>query len=272
MLATEEGQSKQSGWRTRGLSLQLQVFRNTFLMAPKWLFTMVISDQDVEDVLTALEPRPASPRSALRPSLWARVSRRVRPWFWPNISDAEPWATASENGWYPPSTYVIEKPGPLLLRLLETCNPTDSIMDMGCNSGANLNFLYQAGYRNLYGVDASGAALEHFARIFTETFEVADVRHDLFQRYLNRCPDRMVDVIHSNGATLELVHPSFPIVSEMCRVARRAVYVDIQERGHAYPRDYIAQFHRYGFQLVYCDRPTDLVTGSSILHFERVRK
>ena len=254
-----------------GQPSRLRVLRNTYLMAPIWLFRAVISDQEVDAVLTALEPRPGSPRSTSAPSLRARLSRRIRPWFWPYIGDAEPWATASEKGWYPPSTYVIKEPGPLLLRLLETCTPTDSVMDMGCNSGANLNFLYQAGYRSLYGVDASGAALEHFARIFPDTFEVAAVRHDLFQRYLQRCPDRMVDVIHSNGATLELVHPSFPIVSEMCRVARRAVYVDIQERGHAYPRDYIAQFQRSGFQLVYCDRSADLVTKSSVLHFVRVQ-
>lgn len=47
--------------------------------------------------------------------------------------------------------------------------------------------------------------------------------------------------------------------------------VDIQERGHAYPRDYIAQFRSHGFDLVYCDRPLDLdlVNGTSVLHFER---
>ncbi len=251
---------------------RMRIFRNTNLGAPKWLFKTVISDRDVDNLLTALGPRPGSPRTTSVPSLWTRITRKIRPWFWPYIGDAEPWATASEHGWYPPSTYVISDPGPLMLRLLETCNPTESVMDMGCNSGANLNFLYQAGYRRLYGVDASGAALEHFARIFPQTFEAADVRHDLFQRYLQRCSDEMVDVIHSNGATLELVHPSFPVVGEMCRVARRAVYVDIQERGHAYPRDYIAQFERNGFQLVYCHRPTDLVTGSSILHFEKVRR
>lgn len=252
-----------------GSPRRIRTLRNTYLMGPKWLFSAVVSDRDVDAVLTAMEPSAGSPRSSVAPSMSTRISRKLRPWFWPYIGDAEPWATASEEGWYPPSTYVIDEPGPLLLRLMETCDPADSVMDMGCNSGANLNFLYQAGYRRLYGVDASGAALQHFAEVFPDTLACADVRHDLFQRYLQRCPDGMVDVIHSNGATLELVHPSFPIVAELCRVARRAVYVDIQERGHAYPRDYIAQFRRHGFELAYCDRPRDLVTGSSILHFER---
>ncbi len=251
---------------------RMRVLRNTYVTTPRWLFNVVVTDGNFDAVLDARELRAGGLSSDLVPSIWVRLSRKIRPWFWPYIGDAEPWATASENGRYPPSTYVIKKPGPLLLRLLETCNPAESVMDMGCNSGANLNFLYQAGYRLLYGVDASREALEHFAHIFPGTFEVANIRHDLFQRYLQGCADEMVDVIHSNGATLELVHPSFPIVREMCRVARRAVYVDIQERGHAYPRDYIAQFERRGFQLVYCHRPTDLVTGSSILHFEKVRK
>lgn len=262
--------SSQEG-RVAGLPRRLRTLRNTYLMGPKWLFVAVMTDKKFDAVLTASEPRAGMPRSNVSPSLGTRIMRRLRPWFWPFIGDAEPWATASEDGWYPPSTYVIDEPGPLLLRVMATSGPAESVMDMGCNSGANLNFLYQAGYRALHGVDASGAALRLFATSFPDAYQCADVRHDLFQRYLQRCPDGMVDVIHSNGATLELVHPSFPIVAEMCRVARRAVYVDIQERGHAYPRDYIAQFSRHGFQLVYCDRPLDLVHGSSVLHFERAR-
>ncbi len=126
------------------------------------------------------------------------------------------------------------------------------------------------GFGELYGVDAGREALTLFARTFPETYNLADIKHDLFQRYLRRRPDRFVDVLHSNGATLELVHPSFPIVAEICRVTRRRVLVDIQERGHAYPRDYIRQFERHGFRLVFCDRPLNLVDESSLLEFERI--
>ncbi len=241
-------------------------------MGPKWLFSSVVSDTDVTEVLEALEPRAGAPGSLTAPSTPVRIRRKLRPWFWPYIGDAEPWATASEDGWYPPSGYVIDEPGPLLERLLATTSSEASVLDLGCNSGANLNFLYQAGFRQLYGVDAGGQAIKHFAQVFPDTYATAEITHDLFQHYLLACPDNFVDVIHSNGATLELVHPSFPIVAEICRVARRAVYVDIQERGHAYPRDYIAQFRSHGFELVYCDRPTDLINGSSILHFESVAR
>ena len=251
------------------LLLMATVFRNTFLTGPKWLFEAAISDRDYAQVLTALEPQAGAPGSRLRPSAFRKVRNRLRPWFWPFIGDAEPWASASENTWYPPSRYIISEPGGLLRRLLDTTSPNASVLDMGCNSGANLNFLYQAGFRNLYGVDAGRKALDLFAESYPDTFACAAVKHDLFQHYLLQCPDGMVDVVHSNGATLELVHPSFPIVGEMCRIARKSIMVDIVERGHAYPRYYIALFKRHGFELVYCERPVDLAKESSILHFQR---
>lgn len=251
------------------LRLRAKAFRNTYLMGPKWLFKAAISDRDYVKVLSALEPRAGAPGSRLTPSTLRKVRNRLRPWFWPFIGDAEPWATAGEGAWYPPSIYAIKEPGGLMSRLLE-CTPTgSSVLDIGCNSGANLDFLRQAGFMELYGVDAGRNALAHFERHYPETFQMATVKHDLFQRYLLKSPSRFVDVVHSNGATLELVHPSFPFVSEICRVARRDVFVDIVEMGHAYPRDYIQQFSRYGFELVYCRRPIDRKTGSSILQFSK---
>jgi len=252
-----------------GIRLHAKVFRNTYLMGPKWLFEAVISERDYTRVLTSLEPQAGAPGSRLTPSTLRRVRNRLRPWFWPFIGDAEPWASASEGAWYPPSRYIIPAPGGLLRRLLATTSPDESVLDMGCNSGANLNFLYQAGFRKLYGVDAGRQALDLFSKTFPEAYASSQVTHDLFQHYLLQCPDRMVDVVHSNGATLELVHPSFPIVAQMCRIAGKSVMVDIMERGHAYPRCYIAQFKRHGFELIYCERPVDLVRGSSVLHFER---
>ena len=252
-----------------GLRLRAKVFRNTYLMGPKWLFEAVISERDYTRALTSLEPQAGVPGSRLTPSAIRKVRNRLRPWFWPFIGDAEPWASASEGGWYPPSGYIIPEPGGLLRRLLATTSPDESVLDLGCNSGANLNFLYQGGFRKLYGVDAGRQALNLFSQTFPETFASTQVTHDLFQHYLLQCPDRMVDVVHSNGATLELVHPSFPIVAQMCRIARSSVMVDISERGHAYPRYYISQFRYQGFELVYCERPVDLVNESSILHFRR---
>ncbi|MCG3774411.1 MAG: hypothetical protein JW395_1234 [Nitrospira sp.] len=240
-------------------------------MAPKWLFKAAISDRDYDQVIAALEPQAGYPGSRLVPSNFRTLRNRLRPWFWPYIGDAEPWASAAEGAWYWPSIYAIKEPGGLMTRLLDCTRPDSSVLDIGCNSGANLDFLRQAGFTKLFGVDVGRNALEHFELHYPETFQLAQIKHDLFQRYLLNSPSRFADVVHSNGATLELVHPSFPFVAEICRVAIREVFLDITEMGHAYPRKYIEQFRAHGFELVYCRRPLDRKTGSSILQFGRER-
>jgi len=237
-------------------------------MGPKSLFTTVVSDGDYERVLNVLGTESATVGMVADPG-WTRLSRRLRPWFWPQVSDAAVWASASESGWYAPSSYLIDEPGPLLQQLMHRTPVSHSILDLGCNSGANLNFLYEAGYRKLAGVDAGREALSLFFDTFPDTYNCVKPHHDLFQHYLLSQPDDAYDVLHSNGATIELVHPSFPVVAEICRVARDSVFLDICERGHAYPRRYVEQFARHGFELTYKERPDDLINSSSILIFKR---
>ena len=63
--------------------------------------------------------------------------------------------------------------------------------------------------------------------------------------------DNEVDYVYSNGATIELVHPSFPIVAEICRITRSGVLLDLSIHQQGYTRDYVKQFAECGFDLVY---------------------
>ena len=246
--------------------ITFRTWRNTYLCGPRLLFDLIVRERRVDRILDVTGTHPLR-----TPVQRARsAARRLRPWFWPSIADAQWWVVSNEVVGWQPSAYLVDEPRRLLRRLLDTTSPDQSVLDFGCNSGSHLDLMRKAGFCELFGVDAGREALALFARTFPETYDLADIKHDLFQRYLRRRPDRFVDVLHSNGATLELVHPSFPIVAEICRVTRRRVLVDIQERGHAYPRDYIRQFERHGFRLVFCDRPLNLVDESSLLEFERI--
>lgn len=246
---------KRKAWRT---------LRNSRLSSSKKLFAWRVTDEDFDRALRA-EARASGHEAPL----WARIRRRARPWFWPSIDDADDWTSAAVGGRYDPRQYLRSEPRRPLARLLTVTPPTDSVLDLGCNSGADLNILFQAGFHQLYGVDASGAALRLFQTEYPETFAHANVRHDLFQRYLMNSPDGFVDVLHSHGATLELVHPSFPLISEICRVVRKSVFIDVLENGHAYARNYIRDFERHGFRLVYCERDAALYY-SSLLEFRRI--
>ncbi|MDO8307716.1 MAG: class I SAM-dependent methyltransferase [Actinomycetota bacterium] len=242
------------------------MFRNTYLMAPKWLFSLVVRQRDFDRILASRATDPPSPP---RP-IWRRMGRAVMPWFWPRIWEAQRWVQAGEATWWKPSGYQIDEPGPLMVRLLQETPSTNSVIDLGCNSGSNLKFLHRAGFRRLYGVEAGFEALELFARTYQEAWACAEVRHDLFQHYLAVTADRAFDTVHFNGVSIELVHPSYPMVSEICRVTADSVFISLTEHGHTYPRHYIRQFESHGFRLVWCERPVDLVNESSILHFVRI--
>lgn len=228
------------------------------------LFNLVVRESNYQNVLGS------SGGGADKEPFTRRIGRRLRPWFWPRIDDALGWSRAVEGSRWSPSIYIENRPRPLLQRLLYTSSPTESVLDLGCNNGSILNMLRENGYTKLYGVDVGRAALQMFSDRYPETFSLTEVSQDLFQRYLSKSSDQSFDIVHSNGATIELVHPSYPVVSELCRVTRNRIYVLIFERGHGYPRNYIQQFESRGFRLTYSERPIDLVNGASLLQFDRI--
>ena len=96
----------------------------------------------------------------------------------------------------------------------------------------------------------------------------ATVGAQLIARYEGALADPDINFADPrNGATIELVHPSFPIVKQICRIARLGVLLDLSERVNGFPRDYLAQFRRFGFPLWYTDRETHPHPSSQIFIF-----
>ena len=129
--------------------------------------------------------------------------------------------------------------------------------------------LHQDGYTDITGVDASDSALEMFKLEYPKTYAAANPEHDLFQRYLLNMDSASCDYVYSNGATIELVHPSFPIVTEICRVARKGVLLELSERHQGYPRDYNGQFAKCGFTRIFDSKTEGVSVASSLIVFMR---
>ena len=242
------------------IALRWQIFRNTYLYGPLWLFRRVITNRDFDDVL-------ADSENSRRRPLHRVLSRCI--WFWPRIDVARGWAQAKEGGSWGPENYLHSHQTRLVAKVLEVVAPESSLLELGCNCGSDMDQLRIAGYRNLRGMDAGGDAIRLFAREHEETFALADVQRDLFQRYLMNTQSASVDYVYSNGATIELVHPSFPVVKEICRITCKGVLLDLSEFGHGYPRDYVGQFKKHGFRLTFTDRELSPHPSSQIFVFSR---
>jgi SAM-dependent methyltransferase len=148
-----------------------------------------------------------------------------------------------------------------------------TLLDMGCNVGRHLNFLHEKGYRNLLGVDFNSTALSEMAVRYPHMHAATRLYEMSFEEFLTKFDDT-VDVAYSRGATFELVHPSFPLIRELCARVRRHVVLGINEAAHFYPRCWEYEFARQGFELTKMQRQvashlprTKIIT---FLTFERI--
>lgn len=147
-----------------------------------------------------------------------------------------------------------------------------AILDMGCNVGRHLDYLYRQGYRNLRGVDWSAAAIRDMAQRYPEMRAHSKLTNASFEDFLGGATEQ-VDLVYTRGATFELVHPGFALVHHVCRIARRHVVLVISEAAHAYPRFWEYEFAREGFELTHLRRPASRDTPEhrvSLMTFTRV--
>lgn len=176
-------------------------------------------------------------------------------YFWPRPFVVMEWARGSEGRVRDPTDFQEIDSTTIQAMAIIGANIRSkdfSILDMGCNSGRHLAMLWQIGFRNLHGVDAMKEAFSHFSKIYPEVYSASKTYHDTFQDFLIRSAPHSFDVIFSWSATIELVHPSFDIVKNICRVARHQVILIINE---GYPRFWIYEFKRNGFDLEFAMRP-----------------
>jgi len=226
--------------------------RNTFLYVHLRHLARSVDPQCWEKLVKPSESCKAP--STLHGKLWNRLKRLLGM----SVGDIANWAHQSIGSHYTPENYVVLDPSSHVL-IEEVANRASAvdvpILDLGCNCGRHLNALMNLGFKELYGVDIGRKALDYMDEVFPGLSNHAKITCASFQQYLLKAPDQFFDVLYTKGATVELIHPSFPLVSQLARVSRRYVILCIQENSHSYPRYWTYEFQRAGFVLVKLLRP-----------------
>lgn len=127
--------------------------------------------------------------------------------------------------------------------------PSDSILELGPNCGANLRKLDSLGYKNLSGMEIDRAAVDVMAKRFPELARRVTVKVGSLEESLLQTDSRSVDVVFTMGVLMH-IHPkgSF-IFSEMVRIARRFIVVVELETANCtyiFARNYRRVFQRLG--------------------------
>ena len=132
-------------------------------------------------------------------------------------------------------------------------NPENTILELGCNVGRNLLYLWQNGFVNLSGIEMNKHALEIMRTSFPECGQVS-IYKGLLEEVLPRFEAKKFDVIFSM-AVLEHIHPqSNFIFKEMVRVCRKYIItIEIEHSSGArvFPRNYRDVFETLGCVMVF---------------------
>jgi len=154
--------------------------------------------------------------------------------YWQNIKSVG-------NHSYDKYIYIDEHAKRLLKAIIKHSSKKDKILDICCNVGRHLNYLYNNGYKNLQGFDINSLATKKSVKVFPLLKNVS-ISCSGAETFLKKIPDNYFDLVYTHGATLELIPPTFNLVKEISRVVKNYAIVMINEDGHAFPR-----FWRYEF-------------------------
>lgn len=158
----------------------------------------------------------------------------------------------SPDGANNPATYYgsAERSTFLLSLIKKHVGPDASIIELGCNVGRNLNYLWQAGYRNLSGVEINEDAIKKMKEGYP------DMKPTIYRGTIE---DRIKEMeqydLVFTMAVLEHIHrDSEWVFSEMARIAMKYL-ITIEDEKNAserhFPRNYKQIFESLHLREIY---------------------
>jgi SAM-dependent methyltransferase len=210
-----------------------------------------------QDRLSDPDGEPYKPGLAQRLSLTtsrALVERgHTPPWTWSSAECRDFWAARDHTGTGNEPAAYGGKSTAIVDALDEfwspDVGPADSVLELGCNAGANLDALRAKGFDDLAGVEISSEALEELSRRFPELERRATLHHGPAEEVMPRLADASVDVVFTMAVLLHIHPSSHEVLEHMVRIARRHVCVIEAEHvvcAYIFPRNYRHVFERLG--------------------------
>lgn len=138
---------------------------------------------------------------------------------------------------------------------LKLDNP--SILEIGCNCGRNLNYLWQAGFKDLEGIEISPRA----QAVFRQKYPACGANFLLgpVEQWIDGYPPNCFDVVFTM-ATLLHIHPQSEwVFARMVRITRRylltveneaSAAININGEQFHFPRNYQQIFEQLGLKQV----------------------
>jgi SAM-dependent methyltransferase len=167
---------------------------------------------------------------------YGRKSRTDVHSYWRTPPDRNVPASYLTKGWGR-SAWLVE----LAQKHLGGDARNNSLLEIGCNIGRNLEYFHRAGFRGLSAIEINEDAVKLLREHFPEMGSIAQIHVGPVEEIIRTFDDNQFDVVFTM-AVLEHIHTESEwVFGEMARVARRFV-ITIEDERHVsdrhFPRNY----------------------------------
>lgn len=151
----------------------------------------------------------------------------------------------------PESYFGGEEKSKLLVNLIDkhVKNHNETILELGCNVGRNLNFLYTKGYRNLTGIEINPTALELMQSKFPEMCSNISLFNSSIESKIKEFNDKKFDVVFTMAVLMHISYESDWIFEHIARVTKDILIIIENENVFAkknFIRNYKLIFEKFG--------------------------
>ena len=127
------------------------------------------------------------------------------------------------------------------------------ILEIGCNVGRNLNYLFLAGFKKLVGIEINKKAIRLLKQSYPELARYAKIYNKPVEEVITGFKNGAFDIVFTM-AVLQHIHPDSEFIfSEIARVTNRFLVTIEDERGISwrhFPRNYKRVFESLGLEQV----------------------
>jgi len=139
----------------------------------------------------------------------------------------------------------------LFSEVLPYLNKDAKILEIGCNAGRNLKYLYDLGFRHLSGIEIGAKAVKLMQKAFPELYRDSKITVGDVTQALKDLKTDEYELVYCHSVLVS-IHPKFnDVFAQMARISKRFVLVLENEGSYSlYPRDFQRMFEKNGLKMV----------------------
>ena len=184
----------------------------------------------------------------------SRLFRKITRYPKSSIKLHQYWKQPWDGSNFPRDYLKGEARSKLLVEIIKKfVKPDSSIIEIGCNVGRNLNYLFHSGFMKLRGVEISGEAVQLLKESYPEMVSYCKIYNKPVEEIIKEFRDGEFDVVFTM-AVLEHIHiDSEWIFPELVRITKDFLITIEDEQGVSwgrFPRRYKKIFESLGMKQI----------------------